>query len=91
MFSCQEKKIDINKINLFETLITTKGYCTMKNTINFCGLHPYYYNSYKFPKLIELYKKLFDKELEQKHIAIEDVDILYKCYVQLKKINFFEK
>ena len=72
------------EFKLFENIIDENGYCTMKNTTNFCKLEPYRYGKYKWPKLCELYKILYNKSIIQSHIAIEDVDILYKCF---KKFN----
>lgn len=86
-FSCLTKNISQEKIDIFDNIVTKKGYCTMKNTINFCALQPIKYNNYKYPKLTELYTKLFNKNVQQKHVAIDDVHILYECVLELKKRN----
>lgn len=59
--------------------------CTMKSTVDFCKIENSY--GYKFPKLSELYNKLFDYEISNSHNA--EVDILHtlKCFKKLKKIG----
>lgn len=37
----------------------------------------------KYPKLIELYQKLFDEEWIQPHRALEDCRVCSKCYLKL--------
>lgn len=41
----------------------------------------------KFPKLIELYQHLFEKEFENQHRAIHDARATMDCYVELRKRN----
>ena len=74
-------------------------YCTMKNTTDFCGIEkPKRQKSntidsvdnnvikkhYKFPKLIELHYKLFEKDInpELLHNSKMDVLITLKCYMK---------
>lgn len=52
---------------------------TMQKTIKFCGLGG------KYPKLTELYFKLFNENFEA-HNSKEDVDATYKCYLKLKEL-----
>lgn len=60
---------------------------TMRKTIKFCNLPgtrgP---NCPKYPKLSELYSKLFNKTFNA-HNAKEDVDACYECYVELVKLG----
>lgn len=42
--------------------------------------------SYKYPKLDELYFKLFNKHFESQHDAMADIQATYDCYYKLKKI-----
>lgn len=61
-------------------------FCTMKSTVDYCRLpFPKGGNGFKFPKLAELYKILFDKEFEGAHQAISDTDGCAKCYFELLK------
>ena len=54
----------------------------MKETINYCSI-PNYDGRLKFPKLTELYKKLFDYDIEQKHNAESDALLTAKCFKEL--------
>jgi DNA polymerase III epsilon subunit-like protein len=63
-----------------------KFYCTMKNSIELCNIPIRENSSYlKFPKLIELYNKLFG-ELDpsvQLHNSLIDVYVCLKCFYKL--------
>ena len=54
--------------------------CTMKSTTNFCKLSGPY--GYKYPKLIELYKKIFNEDFNE-HNALDDVKATAKCFWEL--------
>ena len=62
-------------------------YCTMKNTVDFCGLH---YQTRagkemkKNPKLQELYEKIFPNTNvpENLHNSIVDVAVTIRCYMK---------
>tara|TARA_B100000902_G_C27314441_1_gene920363 strand:- start:1777 stop:2439 length:663 start_codon:yes stop_codon:yes gene_type:complete len=67
--------------------ITKPEFCTMKNTIDFCGL--YYTNRSgkkmkKNPTLSELFLKLFPEEVlpNNLHNSIVDVAITIRCYIK---------
>lgn len=55
--------------------------CTMKSSTNFCQLPGQ--RGYKWPKLDELYFKLFDRKLENAHDALVDVRACAKCFFEL--------
>lgn len=59
--------------------------CTMKSTVDFCKLPNNY--GYKYPKLSELYFKLFQYEIKNSHNAEVDVLNTLKCFNKLKKIG----
>jgi DNA polymerase III epsilon subunit-like protein len=61
--------------------------CTMKSTVNYCKIPNKF--GYKFPKLSELYNKLFDYEVKNSHNAEIDVLHTLKCFKKLKSINVF--
>jgi len=74
-----------NKINLIfplaiDTMLTSKDFVKTTNKLG----------KRKYPKLNELYEKLFNTKLDDKkqHNAIYDVEITYKCFIELvnKKI-----
>ena len=58
--------------------------CTMKQTVDFCAIK---WNSerFKYPKLWELYKKLFWEYFLWAHDAIVDVEATLKIFLELKK------
>lgn len=60
--------------------------CTMKSAsiINFCNI-PGRFGKPKWPKLEELYKILFNLELEDAHDAVIDAMATRRCYYELKR------
>jgi DNA polymerase III epsilon subunit-like protein len=61
-------------------------FCTMKNSTNLCRL-PGRFGKYKWPKLTELYRYLFDEDFEGAHDALADVRATRRCYYRLKEIS----
>lgn len=62
--------------------------CTMESTINFCKLSGNL--GYKYPKLSELYQKLFSTTFDEFHDASIDIKATFKCFYELlrnKTIN----
>jgi DNA polymerase-3 subunit alpha/DNA polymerase-3 subunit epsilon len=57
--------------------------CTMFSSIDYCKLPGSF--GYKWPKLEELYKVLFNKEMENAHNALHDVNATAECYFELVK------
>ena len=70
---------------LIETLPTL---CTMLTTINVCKIQTEY--GYKRPKLEELYKHLFDEEIEGAHNALVDVRATVRCAFELKRLQWLK-
>jgi DNA polymerase III epsilon subunit-like protein len=62
--------------------------CTMQSSTNFCRIPGPY--GYKWPKLQELYKKLFHQEFENVHNALADVRACSKCYFELRRIGVMD-
>jgi DNA polymerase III epsilon subunit-like protein len=56
--------------------------CTMRETIEFCNLPGS--NGLKFPKLAELYYKLFAKNFDNAHDAQADIEATAECFWSLK-------
>lgn len=52
--------------------------CTMMASIDFCQLPGKY--GYKYPKLTELWRKLFGSDLPQTHTALDDIRHTLTCY-----------
>jgi DNA polymerase-3 subunit epsilon len=63
---------------------TIKKICTMSVSTPFCKLLPIKYNTYKYPKLSELYVKLFDTIPSGMHNAKNDVIACARCFFALK-------
>lgn len=61
--------------------------CTMKSSTNYCKIPGGYGGRYKWPKLNELYRKLFNAPLEQTHTALDDIQNTAKCYFELEKLG----
>lgn len=57
--------------------------CTMKGTTDFCEIPGFY--GYKYPKLQQLFNKVFGINFNDAHDAGADVEATCKCYHELKK------
>lgn len=69
------------KHSIVDTMIIGMDICKMPSLSFFsCQSQPY-----KYPKLDELYCKLFNKHFENQHDAMSDVQATYDCYYKLKK------
>lgn len=79
------------RINLAKASYT--GICTMKNSIDYCKLPPTAsmiakgMKTFKSPKLAELFKCLFNEDMEEAHHAGADVRATLKCLRELVKIG----
>ena len=63
--------------------------CTMKSSTNFCKL-PHKnrrYGGYKWPKLSELHKKLFQTGILLEHDAREDILATKRCFFKLQEMG----
>lgn len=67
-----------------DTLKNKPSFCTMESTVNFCKISNYSGYGYKFPKLQELYHKLFGQNFGNEHDASADVAATFKCFWELK-------
>ena len=72
---------EFNRKSLRNILDGKKKICTMLETVDYCAIPAY--SGYKWPKLSELYQKLFGTNFDEAHNA--DVDILAtaKCFWEL--------
>jgi DNA polymerase III epsilon subunit-like protein len=83
------------EISEFQTHLTTINaskniYCTMKESIDLCAIQAKdkFGRSYnKFPKLIELYQKLFSITPNNLHNSLNDVIVCLRCFMKLKYDN----
>ncbi|HKJ33629.1 MAG TPA: 3'-5' exonuclease [Balneolales bacterium] len=70
------------------SLSKKKRICTMKSTAEFCAIENKY--GFKWPKLSELYYKLFQTSFPEMHNAEADIKATAKCFWELKKQGFFQ-
>ena len=70
----------------YERLLSKNTLCTMKRSTYFCAIpNPRgKFNDYKWPKLEELYRKLFNRPLTNAHDALADITASKECYFELK-------
>lgn len=59
--------------------------CTMLASTHFCQIPGPY--GFKWPKLQELYTKLFQEDFANAHNALADVRACAKCYFELKRLG----
>jgi len=73
------KSIDTNN------LLSKRSFCTMKDKkiVNFCKIPGGH--GYKWPKLEELYQKLFNKNITDAHDASIDIQSTAQCFWELLK------
>lgn len=62
-----------------------KRQCTMQASTDYCRLPGPY--GFKWPKLDELYRKLFNEPLEGAHRALIDVRACMRCYFELRRLK----
>ena len=81
-----DKKIvgaEMIRLGLKDIMDSKKSHCTMQSSIDFCKIPGKY--GYKYPKLQELYKKLFGIEFDNAHNATSDIEATEKCFWELRK------
>ena len=61
------------------------SYCTMQASTDFCKIPSHDGRGYKYPKLQELYKKLFGEAFNDAHNAMSDIEATEKCFWVLKE------
>lgn len=77
-------KLELKRLEKLHLYAPDQVICTMKSTADFCALK---WNGlrFKYPKLWELYKKLFGEYFIWAHDAIVDVEATQKCFLELEK------
>jgi len=73
------------RIGMSNPIPAKRKICTMESTTDFCAIPGRY--GYKWPKLAELYYKLFNDEFEGAHNAASDISATAKCFWELKRIK----
>jgi len=81
-----DKKIvgaELIRLSIPDIMNSKKAFCTMKSSTDFCKIPGYY--GYKYPKLQELYHKLFGRDFEDAHDAANDIEATQQCFWELRK------
>lgn len=60
-----------------------RSYCTMHSSTDFCAIRGPY--GYKWPTLVELYKKLFGCTFDDAHNAFADITATKECFWEMRK------
>jgi DNA polymerase III alpha subunit (gram-positive type) len=74
--------------NLTTNLFSKQLICTMEVSSAFCKIPGNY--GYKWPKLSELYIKLFGEDFKEAHNASSDIEATAKCFWKLKELNIIK-
>jgi DNA polymerase III epsilon subunit-like protein len=98
-FDINMVKVELNRLLLnsdeviqFQDYLTVLNesnniYCTMQESIELCAIEmkDKFGRSYKkFPKLVELYKKMFNVTPNNLHNSLNDVIVCLRCFMKLK-------
>ena len=75
-------KLELKRLNKEYLYSPKQVICTMKSSINYCALE-WNWNRFKYPKLWELHKKIFNKYFIWAHDALTDVEATLKCFIEL--------
>jgi DNA polymerase III subunit epsilon len=73
------------RLQIPNPLYGKKKVCTMESTVNYCAISGPY--GYKWPKLEELYYKIFRANFEEQHNAAMDIKATAKCFWELKRMG----
>jgi len=82
-FDIKVVRAEIYRLKRTDNLVGKNTICTMKSTTDFCKIQGKY--GYKFPKLQELYTKLFGHGFEEAHDSQADIFATMQCYFELCK------
>ena len=74
-------KNDLEQIEVLDTMILSKDYCKI----------PSKKYGYRYPKLIELYNKLFSESFDNMHDALADIEATAKCFWALINRGIIDK
>ena len=81
-----DKKIvgaELIRLSKPDIMNSKKAFCTMKSSTDFCKIPGCY--GYKYPKLQELYHKLFGRDFEEAHNAASDIEATQQCFWELRR------
>jgi len=78
-------KFELKRLNRDYEYKPKQVICTMKTTVDFCSIK-WNWERFKYPKLWELHKKLFNKYFIWAHDAMTDVEATLNCFLELHKL-----
>ncbi|MDR0766246.1 MAG: 3'-5' exonuclease [Odoribacteraceae bacterium] len=70
---------------LSNPLPARRGICTMERSVDYCALPGR--RGYKWPRLVELHRKLFGTGFEKAHDAAADIRATARCFWELKRLR----
>lgn len=62
-----------------------RAVCTMRATTNYCAIPSPTGRGYKWPKLVELHRAVFQEDFDDAHDALADVRATARCYWALRR------
>jgi len=78
-------KLELRRLGMEYRYQPKQVLCTMKETVNFCAIK-WNGERFKFAKLGELHKKLFNEYFVWAHDALTDVEATLRCFIELVKL-----
>lgn len=95
---CHNFAFDVQMINMMYATLAPKDahkafatmpyFCTMEATTEFCKLPKARGHGYKWPKLEELHRILFEEDFEGAHDAMADVKATVRCFMDERVFPF---
>ena len=79
---------ELIRLGLENTLDSKEKICTMESTVDLCKIDGPY--GYKWPKLEELHRFLFNHDFEGAHDAMADIQATAKCFWELVNKNLIK-
>ena len=76
---------ELIRLGIDSRLSEVDHFCTMMSTVELCKIPGV--SGYKWPKLQELYRFLFNAEFSDAHSALADANATADCFIELSKRN----
>ena len=80
---------ELIRLGLENTLDSKEKICTMISTVDLCKIDGPY--GYKWPKLEELHRFLFNYDFDGAHDALADIQATAKCFWELTQKGYFTR
>lgn len=79
-------KLELKRLEKEYKYKPKQTFCTMKTTVDFCAIQ-WNWARFKYAKLGELHKRLFNKYFIWAHDALTDVQATLRCFIELVNKN----